>query len=111
VSFQLTGRKSYGNAPPLDAAKAACKTEYENMEKERLMPARMSIESIADGLTIPERLILFYLASGTDWQKAGITHATAQHMMIRGLIDREGAASFVLTEEGCAVLSSLLTAK
>jgi hypothetical protein len=82
------------------------------MEKERLMPARMSIESIADGLTIPERLILFCLASDTDWQKAGITHATAQHMMIRGLIDREGAAaSFVLTEEGCAVLSSLLTAK
>jgi hypothetical protein len=76
------------------------------------MPARMSIESIAGGLTVPERLILFCLASGTDWQKAGITYTTAQHMMIRGLIDREGAAAtFVLTDEGRAVLTSLLTAK
>jgi hypothetical protein len=28
VSFQLTGRKSYGHAPSLDEAKAAFKTEY-----------------------------------------------------------------------------------
>src|ERR1019366_1129897 len=35
-------------------------------------------ESIAVALSVPERLLLFCLASGTDWQKAGITHATAQ---------------------------------
>ncbi len=29
VSFLLTGRKSYGNAPTLDEAKAAFKAEYE----------------------------------------------------------------------------------
>jgi hypothetical protein len=29
VSFQLTGRKSYGHEPTLDAAKAAFKAEYE----------------------------------------------------------------------------------
>jgi hypothetical protein len=29
VSFQLTGRKSYGHAPSLDAAKAAFRAEYE----------------------------------------------------------------------------------
>jgi hypothetical protein len=40
------------------------------------------------GLTIPERLLLFCLASNTDWQAASITHATAQHMMVRGLIER-----------------------
>jgi hypothetical protein len=28
VSFQLTGRKSYGHAPTLDDAKAAFKAEY-----------------------------------------------------------------------------------
>jgi hypothetical protein len=28
-------------------------------------------------------------ASDTDWQAAGITHATAQHMMVRGLIERD----------------------
>jgi hypothetical protein len=31
----LTGRKSYGNAPTLDAAKAAFKAEYERWERER----------------------------------------------------------------------------
>jgi hypothetical protein len=31
VSFQLTGRKSYGNAPTLDDAKAAFKAEYEKV--------------------------------------------------------------------------------
>jgi len=35
VSFQLTGRKSYGNAPTLDAAKAAFKAEYEAWQRER----------------------------------------------------------------------------
>jgi hypothetical protein len=29
------------------------------------------------------------LASDTDWQAASITHATAQHMMVRGLIERD----------------------
>jgi hypothetical protein len=29
VSFQLTGRKSYGHVPTLDAAKAAFRAEYE----------------------------------------------------------------------------------
>jgi hypothetical protein len=44
--------------------------------------------SIAGALTVPERLLLFYLASDTDWQAASITQATAQHMMVRGLIER-----------------------
>jgi hypothetical protein len=73
------------------------------------MPARVSFESIAAGLTVPERVLLFCLASGTDWQKASVTHATAQHLMIRGLIEREGAAAaFVLTDHGRAVLEALL---
>jgi hypothetical protein len=35
VSFQLTGRKSYGRAPSLDAAKAAFRAEYEQWQRER----------------------------------------------------------------------------
>jgi hypothetical protein len=35
VAFQLTGRKSYGNAPTLDEAKAAFKTEYERRQREQ----------------------------------------------------------------------------
>jgi hypothetical protein len=66
-------------------------------------------ESIAAALTVPERLLLFCLASGTDWQAASVTHATAQHMMVRGLIERDQATSrFVLTEQGHAVLAALL---
>jgi hypothetical protein len=40
----------------------------------------------------PERLLLFCLASDTDWQKTGVTHAT-QHMMVRGLIERDRGAT------------------
>jgi hypothetical protein len=48
-------------------------------------------QSIAAGLTVPERILLLCLASDTDWQKAGVTHATAQHMLVQGLIERDHA--------------------
>jgi hypothetical protein len=48
-----------------------------------------------------ERILVFCLASNTDWQAASITHATARQMMVRGLIERDQAASrFLLTEQG-----------
>ena len=31
---------------------------------------------------------------------AGVTHATAQHVVIRGLIDRQAAGSFISTDQG-----------
>jgi hypothetical protein len=66
-------------------------------------------EMIAAELIVPERLLLFCLATDTDWQKAGITHATAQQMMVRGLIDRDQAAPrFALTDQGRAVLGALV---
>jgi hypothetical protein len=61
-----------------------------------LMPKRPTADMIAEGLTVPERVLLFCAASATDWQKAGVMHATAR--LIRGLIDRQAAASF--TEQG-----------
>jgi hypothetical protein len=64
---------------------------------------------IAVGLTVPERLLLFCLATGTDWQAASITHATAHQMMVRGLIERgAGATTYRLTDQGRAVLEVLL---
>jgi hypothetical protein len=36
-------------------------------------------ETIAAELTVPERVLLFCLASDTNWVKAGVSHATAQH--------------------------------
>ena len=66
-------------------------------------------DSIAAALTVPERLLLFCLTSGTDWQAASITHPTAQQMMVRGLIERDQAASrYALTDQGRAVLAALL---
>jgi len=51
---------------------------------------------------------VFCIASATDRQKAGVAPAMAQHMMIRGLIDRQAAASFTLIEHGRAVLEALM---
>jgi hypothetical protein len=73
------------------------------------MAAKQTVELIAAELTVPERLLLFCLAADTDWQKAGIIHATAQHMMVRGLIERDRAATrYALTDQGRAVLGALL---
>jgi hypothetical protein len=73
------------------------------------MPAKPTPQSIAAELTVPERLLLFCLATNTDWQAASITHATAQHMMVRGLIERDRAATrYALTELGHVVLAAML---
>jgi hypothetical protein len=73
------------------------------------MISKPTTASIAAALTVPERILLFCLASDTDWQAASITHATAQQMMVRGLIERDQAASrYVLTDQGRAVLAALL---
>jgi hypothetical protein len=60
---------------------------------------------------VPGRLLLFCLASGTDWVKAGVTHATAQHLLVRNLVERDKASGFMLTEQGRAVLDALLRQK
>ena len=40
---------------------------------------------------------------------ASITHATAQHMLVRGLIERDRAATcYALTDQGRAALAALL---
>ena len=72
------------------------------------MSPRRFAESISTELTVPESILLFCLATDTDWQKASVTHATAQHMMVRGLIEREAASQFKLTHQGRAVLAALL---
>jgi hypothetical protein len=73
------------------------------------MPARPSPAKIASDLRVPERIMLFCLASGTDWERAGVTHATAQQLLVRGLIDRnQSAGRFKLTALGRAVFDALL---
>jgi hypothetical protein len=73
------------------------------------MPAHPSPAKIASDLRVPERIMLFCLASGTDWERAGVTHATAQQLLVRGLIDRnQSAGRFKLTPLGRDVLAALV---
>jgi hypothetical protein len=70
---------------------------------------RSKPEAIAADLPVSERVMLFCLASGTDWVRAGVRHATAQQVLLRGLIDRASTrARFKLTPLGRGVLAALL---
>jgi hypothetical protein len=61
----------------------------------------------AAALNIPERLLLFCIASKTEWERAGIAGSTVTAMVVKGLIERNGAAEFALTKQGRAVLAAL----
>jgi hypothetical protein len=63
--------------------------------------------SIAANLTTPERILLFCVASGTEWA-AAVTHATATAMLARGLINHDAVGRLELTAQGRAVLDTLL---
>jgi hypothetical protein len=63
---------------------------------------------VAADLSTPERILLFCLASGTEWAEAGVTGKTETAMVVRGLIDRDAAGRLVLTSDGRAVLDALL---
>jgi hypothetical protein len=52
-----------------------------------------STDTIAAGLSVPERVLLFCLASGTDWLKAGVPTITVQHLLVRNLVDRDPTSS------------------
>jgi hypothetical protein len=67
--------------------------------------------TIAAELSVPERVLLFCVASGTEWARAGVTGATATAMVVRGLIERDSADELTLTKEGRAVLEALLSRK
>jgi hypothetical protein len=70
---------------------------------------KLSPEMIAAGLIVAERVLLFCVASDTDWSQAGVTGSIAQHMIGRRLIERDHLATrFVLTDQGRAVLAALL---
>jgi hypothetical protein len=67
-------------------------------------------DTIAAELSVPERVMLFCLASGTDWLKASVSPVTVRHMLVRNLIERDKAGQLVLTDDGRAVLAALLKA-
>jgi hypothetical protein len=59
-------------------------------------------------LGVRERMLLFCVASGTDWQRAGVTGETVTALIVRGLIVRDGKGRLALTDDGRAVLRALL---
>jgi hypothetical protein len=62
----------------------------------------------AQALSIPARLLLFCVATRTDWERAGIPRATLTTMVVRGLIERDVAGGLTITNQGRAVLTALL---
>jgi hypothetical protein len=67
-----------------------------------------AIAASAKGLTVRERMLLFSVASATDWQSAGVTGETVTAMIVKGLIARDAAGHLTLTSGGRAALRALL---
>jgi hypothetical protein len=59
-------------------------------------------------LGVRERMLLFCVGSGTDWQRAGITGETVTALVVRGLIVRDAKGRLTLTDDGRASLRALL---
>jgi hypothetical protein len=59
-------------------------------------------------LSVPEGVLLFCIASGTDRFKAGVTDAVVTSVVVKGLIDRDAAGVLTLTDRGPTVLRAML---
>ena len=58
--------------------------------------------------TTRERLLLFCIASGTNWQRAGITGEVVTALIVRGFLVRDETGHLALTDNGRAALRALL---
>ena len=76
----------------------------------RALSAGMStrLDAIRTELSIPERILLFCVASGTEWERAGVTGATVTVLVVRGLIERDAEGRLVLRKQGRAVLDAMI---
>jgi hypothetical protein len=63
----------------------------------------------AAALAARERVVLFCVASGTDWQHAGITGEAITATIVKGLVERDAAGGPALTAAGRAVLRMLVS--
>ena len=57
---------------------------------------------------VRERMLLFCVASGTDWKQAGIMSETVMALIVRGLLVRDSLGRLALTGDGRAALRALL---
>jgi hypothetical protein len=83
--------------------------------KARAPPSRQCLQDgklptakmIAEGLSVPERVMLFCVPFARDWHRAAVDPSLARQLFVRGLIDRQGVGSYTLTDQGRAVLAAL----
>jgi hypothetical protein len=71
------------------------------------LPNRMPAAEAAT-LTVREKMALFCAAADIDHGAVGIPAHTMQALEIRGLIEREHAADYALSDKGRAVLRAML---
>jgi hypothetical protein len=65
---------------------------------------------IAARLTVQERVLLFCVASRTDWSRAGVSAGAATQLLIRNLVARDPSPSrYKLTPWGRKVLATLVS--
>jgi len=72
------------------------------------MPKRPTPESTTLDLTVRERILLFCIASETDWQRAGIAGETVTTMAVKDLIERDAGGHLALTAHGRTALRAML---
>jgi hypothetical protein len=63
---------------------------------------------IAAELSFLERVLLFCLASGTEWARAGVTGAVTTVMLVRGLVERDRDCGLKTTPQGNEVFKVLI---
>ena len=67
-----------------------------------------SAKMIAEGLSVPERVMLCCIEFAREWQRTAVAPSLTRQLFVRGLIDRQGTGSYILTDQGRAVLAALL---
>ena len=75
------------------------------MARQPAPPAHKSVD-----LSVPERVLLFCVASGTDWQRAGVTGDIVTLLVVKGLLSRDAAGALSLSKDGRAALDELVKA-
>jgi hypothetical protein len=62
----------------------------------------------AAALRVSERMLLFCVASNTDWKHTAIPGEIVTTMVVKGLIERDAVCDLALSDRGRAVLRAML---
>ena len=62
----------------------------------------------AAALRVSERMLLFCVASNTDWKHPAIPGEIVPTMVVKGLIGRNAGGALTLTDRGRALLRAML---